>query len=698
MKDIMYIIDRDFLTKKLVTKTACAFVAMALLMVVADLATARFAFASPTAAQNSSSFFGRLGNMLGLNDDDHDSANKLRDQANYAGRLNGDAKGENNGASNPAEITLASYQHSSNQKDPTAVLLELNADDLGSGRMESVNNRLYQRIFQLQSHGRWDDADALINRLDDPRLMGYVLHQRYMHPTAYQSSPAELTAWMTHYADLPVAKDIYKLAKHKLSAKDFAALQEPKLGRKIQGLLPEINSRADKNYKARKSQSAAQRRAIANISRKIDALLNRGAPSRALQILKASSAYTYMDAAQQDQLIGQIAKSYYHLDKFDLAHELSTQAASRSGVYAPMASWIAGLTTWQKGDFKQSAAFFEKTGGSPYADDWSASAGAYWAARAHLKAKNFAKISPWMEQAAAHKRTFYGLIANRALGKDINLNWDVPRFSKAHERVLREYKSGWRALALLELNQIEQAQEELIHLNPGRSNYQLREALVALAQSYKLPELALRMGSAYSDKKGQVYEAALYPMMAWQPPSGYEVDRALIHAFIRQESRFNTGAQSHSGATGLMQLMLATASYVDGERIFKEHNRYLLEHPSTNLDLGQKYIKKLLRSPNVKNDLLSLAVSYNAGPGNLARWKEKFKDAKSSKAIDDPLLFIENIPLGETRIYVERVLSNYWLYRMRMNQETPSLDDIAQDNWPLYYAQDNDIIRLASAQ
>src|SRR5690554_3543365 len=54
----------------------------------------------------------------------------------------------------------------------------------------------YRRIFDLQGEGRWDEADRLIARLADQRLMGHVLFQRYMHPTAYRSEYSELRNWL----------------------------------------------------------------------------------------------------------------------------------------------------------------------------------------------------------------------------------------------------------------------------------------------------------------------------------------------------------------------------------------------------------------------------------------------------------------------------------------------------------------------
>src|SRR3546814_12113418 len=73
---------------------------------------------------------------------------------------------------------------------------------------------LYRRIFVLQEDGRWPQADRLIAELSDKRLLGHLLAQRYLHPTAYRSKYSELKAWMDSYADHPQAKRIYAPALH----------------------------------------------------------------------------------------------------------------------------------------------------------------------------------------------------------------------------------------------------------------------------------------------------------------------------------------------------------------------------------------------------------------------------------------------------------------------------------------------------
>jgi soluble lytic murein transglycosylase len=164
----------------------------------------------------------------------------------------------------------------------------------------------------------------------------------------------------------------------------------------------------------------------------------------------------------------------------------------------------------------------------------------------------------------------------------------------------------------------------------------------------------------------------------------------LVYALIRQESGFNPKAKSPDGARGLMQLMPRTASFMARDRAYRRSKRRKLFDPGINLELGQRYITHLLRHSIVQGNLFRLTAAYNGGPGNLNKWQRKMDYG------DDPLLFIESLPSKETRLFIERVLTNLWIYRMRLGQEAPSLDGLAAGRWPLYVPLDTKPPELAS--
>ena len=103
-----------------------------------------------------------------------------------------------------------------------------------------------------------------------------------------------------------------------------------------------------------------------------------------------------------------------------------------------------------------------------------------------------------------------------------------------------------------------------------------------------------------------------------------------------------------------------------------------LHDPAFSLELGQRYVHYLARHEAVAGDLIRLLAAYNAGPGNLARW------LPASRHRDDPLLFIESIPVDETRGFVQRVLAYSWIYASRLGLPAPSLDAIAEGRFPRF--------------
>ena len=82
-----------------------------------------------------------------------------------------------------------------------------------------------------------------------------------------------------------------------------------------------------------------------------------------------------------------------------------------------------------------------------------------------------------------------------------------------------------------------------------------------------------------------------------------------------------------------------------------------------------------------QSDLRGGRLQRRAGAGRRA-------GASGSGSTHDPLLFLESIPLRETRIYVKKVLTNLWTYRDRLGQPRPSLEALARNEWPLYRALD----------
>lgn len=525
---------------------------------------------------------------------------------------------------------------------------------------------LYKQVFLKQKEGNWKEADRLLARIRDKTLMGHVLFQRYMHPTKYTSSFSELNAWLVHYADHPEAARIYKLAKAKMPSGYRGKITEPVSVSEYRGSL-EYQLIRGKSYKSPLKRSGAQNASVRRLKKAIYSDIARQSPSKAFSRLKTDKTTRFLDHVERDILQADIAKSYMHEGKADKALQLSVDSLRHSARAAPVAGWVAGLISWRWGEYAFSASYFEKSAMSPYASAWMASAASYWAYRAHAKTGDVRKARYWLGRAALYPRTFYGLLAIEALGDDTPFNWNVPSLTKEYEVTLKKTSAGRRAIALVQSGQNYLAGQELFRLDPG-ANKSLKNALLAFAVHKNIPAYAYRFGNSFKDESGRLYDSALYPIGDIALKDAPYVDRALLHAIIRQESRFDPEAGNQSGATGLMQIMPATAAYVSGDKSLNSPaGRHRLKDPEVNVKIGQKYIAELLKDGTIDNDLLLLAAAYNAGPGNLRRWKSDLPRT------NDPLLFIEMIPVSETRGYIQRVMRNLWVYRARLGQDAPSM-------------------------
>jgi soluble lytic murein transglycosylase-like protein len=128
-----------------------------------------------------------------------------------------------------------------------------------------------------------------------------------------------------------------------------------------------------------------------------------------------------------------------------------------------------------------------------------------------------------------------------------------------------------------------------------------------------------------------------------------------------------------------MQLMPRTAASIGKNKLLRKgKGRESLFEPKMNLILGSKYISHLMKEQVVSRNLFKVLAAYNAGPGKLRRW-ERLVNYKN-----DPLLFIESIPSKETRHFIKKVLFGLWIYRFRLNEPAPTLNQIASGSWPRY--------------
>ncbi|HJP54145.1 MAG TPA: lytic transglycosylase domain-containing protein [Rhodospirillales bacterium] len=544
---------------------------------------------------------------------------------------------------------------------------------------------LYRRIFDIQKNGEWKTADRLIKSLKDRLLVGDVLAQRYLHPTKYRSKYKELKKWLAKYTDHPDARRLYKLALRR-KPKDWRAPKRP-VRKYISGSSHDVA--VPPRRPPAKRLSRQQRQKVKAHKRKISWWLRNGWTKAVKRLLRGDEVERLFSQVEFDEARARLGAAYFAAGRDEWALQWAAKAARRSGYFLPIAHWTAGLAAWRLKRFDEAAGHFETMTAIPGKSTWITSAAAFWAARSHLHDRNPEMVNRWLDVAAAYPRTFYGLLSRRILGLPVTFKWTSPPLKKETLRDLAAAPAGRRTLALIQVGETRRAERDLRGL-AAKIKPQNLLGILALASRANMPALAVRLNEILFPSGGG-YAAAAYPLPSWVPANGFSVDRALIYAVIRQESVFNPMAKSGAGARGLMQLMPRTAGFVARDRRFRGSKKRALFKPEVNLELGQKYIEILLGDTKINGGLFLLAVAWNGGPGNLNKWRREINH------MNDPLLFIESIPSRETRIFIERVFANLWIYRDRLDQEVPSLDAIAAGEWPVYIALDQESLRVVES-
>ena len=541
----------------------------------------------------------------------------------------------------------------------------------GIAVLSDKDAKLYREIFDLQERGAWGQADKKIKVLENDILMGYVLYQRYLHPTAYRSRYDELKKWMAFYADHPEASKIYKLAMKRRPRRASSPVRP--IPRKWR------NPESYEMHPALKADYASKSRPrLTQIEGRVRFLTRKEQATKALKEIKTHLNRRVITERQYDRMRSWVAASLYYQGYVDTAKRISNEVANRNGETAVLAHWIAGLIDFREGNIPASYRHFNAMAAVPYQDDALRSAAGFWAARTALAAGEAEAITSNLEIAAEYPFTFYGQLALAQLGREYAYNWDAPKVRDNElKRLIEEHPAVNRAIALVQAGKITEADLEMRWVNGAIENDQDYD-LMAVASALNLP--AAQVDIALAGKSDYLH-SGLYPIPSYAPRNGFETDRALIYALMRQESKFKLDATSRVGARGLMQLMPRTASYVAKDRSLRQRKgRNRLYDPGLNLQIGQSYVNELI-TRYTDGDLFKMAVAYNGGPGNLRRWDRKME-------ISDPLLFVESIPNPESRDFVEKVLTNVWVYRARLGQPAPTREKVAAGQLPLYEAID----------
>ena len=247
---------------------------------------------------------------------------------------------------------------------------------------------------------------------------------------------------------------------------------------------------------------------------------------------------------------------------------------------------------------------------------------------------------------------FYGKLALEDLGGPITLPPEPAPLSAAEREAARNHPGLTRALQLIALGLRSEGVREW--------NFSLRDlpdrGLLAAAQRACDREVWDRCINTSERTRGEIDIAQRFPLpfreQVVAKARTVGLDPAVMYGLMRQESRFITDVRSGVGASGLMQLMPATAKWT-AKQIGLDYRPEMINDRDTNLLLGASYLKRVL--DDFGGSLALATAAYNAGPGRPRRWRE-------GGALMEPAAWAETIPFTETRDYVKKVLSNSVYY------------------------------------
>jgi soluble lytic murein transglycosylase-like protein len=458
----------------------------------------------------------------------------------------------------------------------------------------------YSAAFHAAAQGDFAGAEKAAADVSDKSLVGYLQLQKLTWRET-SASYAALKGWLAKYADLPGADRVFQLA----------------LKRKPRGASPP-------------------------------------APPTVM-IGQGQTDFLPPPSAK-----GLAAREAYYSGDLKRARRLAMASGER---------WIAGLAAFRSRDYGDALAQFQAMAHQPGVDDWLKSGAAYWAARAAISNGQPELAPDLLTLAASSPATFYGMLAERQLGLEPGADPDAYALEQAGfdpapsagvikagyssldatglSQFLQDQPRARRAAALAQVGMMQQAGQEL------------RAGLAAAGSDFERrmwTTLALQLNSSVQVQRRRAhgFDPDDFPTPALAPAGGFTLDKALVYAIVRQETRFNTFAVSTRGAMGLMQVTPDTALTVTGDTRITADPLGLFD-AATNLRVGQDYFDMLLKRA-AGGDVIKALAAYNAGPGVLLRTEQ-------TVGSDDPLLLMESMPAGQTRVYVENVMASYWIYR-----------------------------------
>jgi soluble lytic murein transglycosylase len=305
----------------------------------------------------------------------------------------------------------------------------------------------------------------------------------------------------------------------------------------------------------------------------------------------------------------------------------------------------------------------------------------YWHARALLARK---KVTPPVQQEAnaalesiAGVRGFYEQLALEELGRKVTTPARPPAPTLEEMEAARRNPSLQRALYAIGMGLRSEGVREWNYATnlvdaQGKAGMMSDRELLAAAQLACDHQVWDRCINTSDRTRVAIDVEQRFPMPHKEAviarSKTINLDPAYVYGLIRQESRFVTDARSGVGASGLMQVMPATAKWTARKIGLTGFTPDQITDRDTNIAIGTGYLKLVLDS--FEGSMPLAAGAYNAGPSRSRRWRAP---NEGTGPVLEGAIWAENVPFHETRDYVKKVLSNTTNYAALITGQPQSL-------------------------
>ena len=286
----------------------------------------------------------------------------------------------------------------------------------------------------------------------------------------------------------------------------------------------------------------------------------------------------------------------------------------------------------------------------------------YWQGRAAEALGKTNEARAHYEAAARHSTAYYGQIARARLGLKEIVVRPPPELAADRRETLARLEVVRAIEILYAIGERDLIAGALAELGERSTDVAALSALGEVAARNKDARAMLLLGKAALGR-GLPLEHFAFPTVGIPEyrAIGPAVEPAMVYAIARQESTFNPKTISSARAMGLMQVTPAAGRYVAKKFGAPYDEKRLLSDQIYNVQLGAAELGDLIQ--DYRGSYILTFVGYNAGRGRVKDWIARYGDPRDPKV--DPIDWVEQIPFSETRNYVQRVLENLQVYRVR---------------------------------